>query len=31
MTNLSDKICRGNQNTYFIFNDIFLKIIPFIT
>ena len=27
--NISDKICRGNQNTHFMFNIIFPKIVPF--
>jgi len=29
MRNVSDKTCRGNQNTHFDFSDFFLKIVPF--
>ena len=29
MRNVSDKSCRENQNTYFVFNNIFPKIVPF--
>ena len=29
MRNVSDKICRENQNTHFIFNNFFPKIVPF--
>ena len=29
MRNVSDKSCRENQNTCFIFNNFFLKIVPF--
>ena len=29
MRNVSDKRCRGNQNTHFMFNNFFLKIVPF--
>jgi hypothetical protein len=29
-TNVSDKRCRGNQNTHFVSNNIFMKIVPFI-
>jgi len=25
MTNVSDESCRGNQNTYFMFNNVFPK------
>jgi hypothetical protein len=28
--NVSDTICRENHNTYFIFNNFFLQILPFI-
>jgi len=28
MRNISDKSCRENQNTYFIFNKQFPKIVP---
>jgi len=33
MRNVSDRPCRGNQNTYFVFSDLFsfLKIIPFMS
>ena len=27
--NVSDKCCRENQNTHFVFGKIFLKIVPF--
>jgi hypothetical protein len=30
MRNVSDKSCRGNQNTHFAFNNVFLKIVPFV-
>jgi len=30
MRNVSDKNCRGNQNTNFMFSNFFLKIVPFI-
>jgi hypothetical protein len=29
MRNVPDKSCRENQNTYFMFNNIFLKIVLF--
>ena len=29
MKNVSDKNCRGNQNTHFLFSNYFSKIIPF--
>ena len=29
MKNISDKNCRENQNTYFMFNNFFSKIMPF--
>jgi hypothetical protein len=29
MTNVSDKTCRENLNTHFVFNNIPLKIVPF--
>jgi len=29
MTVFSDKICRENQNTYFMFNNFSPKIVPF--
>jgi hypothetical protein len=29
MRNVSDIICRENQNTHFMFNDVFSKIVPF--
>ena len=29
MANISDKICSENQNTYFIFNNFFPKIVLF--
>jgi hypothetical protein len=29
MKNISDKSCRETQNTHFIFNNIFQKIVPF--
>jgi len=29
MRNVSDKSCRENQNTHFVFNNIFPKIAPF--
>jgi len=28
MKNVSDKICRENQNTHFVFSDVFSKILP---
>ena len=28
MRNVSDKICSENQNTLFVFNNIFPKIVP---
>jgi hypothetical protein len=28
---ISDKSCRENQNTHFMFNNIFPKIVPFMT
>ena len=30
MRNVSDKSCRENQNTHFVFSDFFPKIVPFI-
>jgi len=27
--NISDKSCRENQNTHFMFNNLFMKIVPF--
>jgi len=30
MTNVSDKICRENQNLYFMFNNFFSKILLFL-
>ena len=27
--NISDESCRENQNTHFMFNKFFLKIVPF--
>jgi hypothetical protein len=30
MKNVSDKSCRENQNTHFIFNKYFPKIVPFL-
>jgi hypothetical protein len=30
MRNVSDKCCRGNQNTRFVFNNYFWKIVPFL-
>jgi len=30
MRNISYKICRKNQNTYFVFNNLFPKIVPFV-
>jgi len=29
MRNVSDKSCRGNQNTHFVFYVLFWKIVPF--
>jgi len=30
MRNVSDKSCKGNQNTHFVFNNFFFsKIVPF--
>jgi len=29
MRNISDESCRENQNTRFMFNNIFPKIVPF--
>ena len=29
MTNIPDKSCRENQNTHFMFNNSFPKIVPF--
>jgi hypothetical protein len=29
MRNVSDKSCRENQNTHFMFNNFFSKIVPF--
>jgi len=29
MKNVSDKNCRGNQNTHFIFSNFLSKIVPF--
>ena len=29
MRNVSDKSCRENQNTHFVFNDLFSKTVPF--
>ena len=29
MRNVSDKVCRENQNTHFVFNNFFSKIVPF--
>ena len=29
MRNISDKSCRENKNTYFMFNNFFSKIVPF--
>jgi len=29
MRNVSDKICVGNQNTHFMLNNFFPKILPF--
>jgi hypothetical protein len=29
MRNVSDKSCRENQNTYFMFNNVFAKTVPF--
>jgi len=29
MRNVSDKSCRENQNTHFVFSDILLKCVPF--
>jgi len=29
MRNDSDKMCRGNQNTHFVFSNFFLKVILF--
>jgi len=30
MRYISDKNCRDNQNTHFVFSNVFLKIVPFI-
>jgi len=30
MKNVSDKICRDNQNTRFMFNNFFPKLMPFL-
>ena len=30
MRNVSDKSCRENQNTHFVFSNVFLKIVPFL-
>jgi len=30
MRTVSDKTCRENQNTYFVFNNFILEIMPFI-
>ena len=30
MRNVSDKSCRENQNTHFVFSNIFTKIVPFV-
>jgi hypothetical protein len=29
MGNVSDKRCKENRNTHFMFNNVFLKIVPF--
>jgi len=29
MRNISDKSCKENQKTHFMFNNLFLKIVPF--
>ena len=29
MRNISDRSCRGNQTTYFIFDNVLPKIVPF--
>jgi len=29
MRNISDKSCRENQNTHFVFSDFFPNIVPF--
>ena len=29
MRNVSDKICKGHQNTHFVFSNFFSKIVPF--
>jgi hypothetical protein len=29
MKNVSERCCRENQNTHFVFSDFFLKIMPF--
>ena len=29
MRNVSDKCCRENQNTHFVFNNVFPEIVPF--
>jgi hypothetical protein len=31
MRNISDKSCREDQNTHFIFNNFFPKIVPFMS
>jgi len=30
MRNVSDKSCRENQNTHFVFSNYFTKIVPFV-
>ena len=30
MRNVSDRSCRENQNTHFVFSDIFTKFVPFV-
>jgi len=29
MRNISDKSCRGNQNTHLMFSNFFLQVMPF--
>jgi len=29
MRNISDKSCRENQNTHFVYNSCYTKIVPF--
>jgi hypothetical protein len=29
MRNVSDEICRENQNTHYVFSNVFPKIVPF--